>query len=219
MSFWHRFIHPVTAHFRRGRGAFLQSQFPQISTWKICDLGGSRHFWEKVDIGVPPANITIYNISENEAQAISADVKEEPRIVIYDGKKIPAADLEFDLLICNSVLEHVNPEDRPRLAAEMVRVAKRIFVQTPAYSFPIEPHFVMPFIHWLPRQLGYYLAHVSPWRLLSKPTHETICQYWWGTQLLKEEELKGLFPDGAVEYERIIGIVKSYYVVLSKSGA
>jgi len=217
MSFWHKFIHPVTAHFRRRRGAFLLSKFPDIATWKICDLGGSRHFWEKVAVGVPPANITIYNISESETQTTSGEVQNTPAVIIYDGRTIPANDLEFDLLLCNSVLEHVDPRDRGRLAGEAVRVAKRIFVQTPAYSFPVEPHFIMPFVHWLPRQLGYWVIHLSPWRLLARPKHETIHQYWWGTQLLTEKELKALFPTAVIEYESFFGFVKSYYVVITRS--
>lgn len=216
MKLWHKFIHPVTNYFRRQRGELLQSIFPDVAAWCICDLGGSKHFWEKLAIkGLPLSHVTIYNISANETQ-ISRPAEEAHdaiEVVIYDGKKIPVADDQFDLLVCNSVLEHVPPEQRAKLVAEMRRVARHIFIQTPAHSFPLEPHFIMPFVHWLPRRVGYWLIHVSPWRLLSRPTAETIADYWWNTRLLTMRELKILFPNEAIRRERIFGITKSYYVI------
>ena len=213
LKLWHKFIHPVTKHFRQKRGKFLKSTFPDITAWRICDLGGSRHFWEKIAIdGLPRKNITIYNISADETQGRVTASSNEIKIILYDGKKIPATDGEFDLLVCNSVFEHVLPEDRALLALEMKRVARYIFVQTPAYSFPIEPHFIMPFVHWLPRKLGFWLVHFSPWRLLSRPTPETISSYWWGTKLLTKREMQSLFPTESIQYEKFFGVTKSYYI-------
>src|SRR4051794_26662392 len=63
-------------------------------------------------------------------------------------RRLPFADNEFDLAYSNSVLEHVN--DRAGLAREIRRVARSWWVQTPAFSFPIEPHALLPFAHWLP---------------------------------------------------------------------
>lgn len=217
MRWWHLLIHPVTAHFRRKRGAFLLAQYPGIRSYRICDLGGSRHFWEKVALDIPIENITVFNISDSETGSVSDSAGEGIKVVIYDGKHIPAEDREFDLLVCNSVLEHVPPDARMALALEMQRVAKRIFCQTPAYGFPIEPHFVLPFVHWLPRRLGFWLVHISPWRLLSRPSPENIREYWWGTELLTKREVKQLFPGAEVGYERAAGLTKSYYILLDRT--
>lgn len=216
MKLWHRFIHPVTSHFRQKRGEFLKMNFPEMNEWKICDLGGSRHFWEKLAIDkFPLSNITIYNISEDETQSIvpSEGKVDEIAVVIYDGKKIPAEDVAFDLIVCNSVLEHVPPEQRANLVAEMRRVAKHVFIQTPAYEFIIEPHFIMPFVHWLPRELGYWVVHISPWRFLSRPTPETIAGYYWNTLLLTKGEIESLFPTESIQSEKFLGATKSYYVI------
>ena len=166
-----------------------------------------------------PANVTIFNISEDETQSVKpADGRYgNIKIVIYDGKHIPAGDAEFDLLVCNSVLEHVPTELRTALVSEMKRVARHVFIQTPAYEFPVEPHFIMPFVHWLPRQTGFWLVHFSPWRLISRPTAKTIASYYWGTRLLTRRELSALFPDETIEQEKFLGMVKSHYVISSLS--
>jgi SAM-dependent methyltransferase len=218
MSIWHRVIHPITHHFRQQRGQFIRAAFPHIATQRICDLGGSRHFWDKLGLAVPRQHITIYNISSGETQGMNAPAGPpladgDIQVLIYDGQHLPVPDKHFDLLVCNSVLEHVPPAQRPALAREMRRVAKSIFCQTPARSFPIEPHFLMPFVHWLPRGLGFQLIKISPWRLLSRPSPQTMDEYWWGTQLLSEREVAALFPNARVQPERLLGLTKSYYVV------
>src|SRR6476660_4598956 len=53
---------------------------------------------------------------------------------------LPFADEQFDLVYCSSVIEHVAPARRAAFAAELRRVGRGWFVQTPAVSFPIEPH-------------------------------------------------------------------------------
>ena len=215
MSLWHRIIHPITQHFRQRRGRFILEQFPDIARLKICDLGGSQHFWDKLGLDVPRAHITIYNISHSETQGVNDEAGNDLqriRVLIYDGRTIPQPDGTYDLLVCNSVLEHVPPTQRAALAAEMRRVAKAVFCQTPALSFPIEPHFLMPFVHWLPRSLGFQLIKFSPWRLLSRPDDATIREYWWGTRLLDGKELQALFPGTRIVGERVLGLTKSYYV-------
>ena len=192
--------------------------FPGLRGLRICDLGGSKHFWEKVGLDVPEENITIYNMSKNETETISGDAYQGIVLRIFDGKTIPVEDNSFDLLTCNSVLEHVPKPQRASFVEEMRRVSKHVYCQTPAYSFPIDPHFIMPFIHWLPKTLGKYLLCFSPWKILSKPSKDTIDAYFHGTFLLREGELRKLFPDCEIYYERFLGMVKSYVVASSEGG-
>ena len=42
------------------------------------------------------------------------------------------------------MIEHIAPPERAAFAAELRRVARGWFVQTPAHSFPIEPHALLP---------------------------------------------------------------------------
>src|SRR2546430_3617005 len=92
---------------------------------------------------------------EPELQVTGVDLREQPS---YPGPFVradaaaglPFADGEFDLVYCSSVIEHVAPARRAAFAAEIRRVGRGWFVQTPALSFPIEPHSLLPAAHWLP---------------------------------------------------------------------
>jgi len=68
-------------------------------------------------------------------------------------ERLPFDDGAFDLAYSSSVVEHVAPARRVAFAAEIRRVARGWFVQTPAWSFPIEPHALLPIAHWLPAAL------------------------------------------------------------------
>ena len=114
---------------------------------------------------------------------------------------LPFADGEFDLAYCSSVIEHIAPADRRRFAAELRRVARRVFVQTPAYGFPIEPHALLPFAHWLPVSLRRHY-----WRLGAAGDWEDVA-------LLRKRELAALFPGAAIHAERIAGLAKSWIAI------
>jgi SAM-dependent methyltransferase len=115
---------------------------------------------------------------------------------------LPFADNEFDLAYCNSVIEHVPPERRTAFAAELRRIARGWYVQTPARSFPIEPHALLPGAHWLPASLRRHY-----WRLGAAGNWEDI-------SLLRRGELAQLFGEPIFE-ERMGRLVKSWIAVRS----
>jgi 2-polyprenyl-3-methyl-5-hydroxy-6-metoxy-1,4-benzoquinol methylase len=84
-----------------------------------------------------------------------------------DAMHLPFASASLDVILCAQVYEHV-PDDE-RLASEMLRVLKPggiVFFSGPNRLFPIEPHYYLPFLHWLPENLAdAYL------RLFRKGTH------------------------------------------------
>jgi SAM-dependent methyltransferase len=115
------------------------------------------------------------------------------------AERLPFADGEFDLAYANSVIEHVAPAQRPAFAAELRRVARGWYVQTPARSFPIEPHSLLPGAHWLPVAL-----RRRYWRLGATADLEEIA-------LLGRRELEALF--GPAERERLGPFTKSWISV------
>src|SRR5579863_974608 len=112
---------------------------------------------------------------------------------------LPFADREFDLVYCSSVIEHVPRARRAAFAAELRRVGRGWFVQTPAWSFPIEPHALLPFAHWLPARLRRLY-----WRLGAAGNWEEI-------ELLRRGEVEALF--GPARAERVSPLVKSWVCV------
>jgi SAM-dependent methyltransferase len=120
---------------------------------------------------------------------------------------LPFAEDEFDLVYCSSVIEHVAPERRAAFAAEVRRVGRGWFVQTPAFSFPIEPHSLLPGAHWLPARL-----RRRYWRLGAAGDWEEI-------SLLRRAQIQELF--GPARAERLGPLVKSWVCVrppLSRPG-
>jgi SAM-dependent methyltransferase len=116
---------------------------------------------------------------------------------------LPFADRQFDLVYCSSVIEHVAPARRAAFAGELRRVARGWFVQTPAFSFPIEPHSLLPFAHWLPAGV-----RRRYWRLGAAGNWEEI-------SLLRRAQMEELF--GPARAERVLGLAKSW-VCLSPPG-
>ena len=131
----------------------------------------------------------------------AVDLRERPEypgtLVVADAsERLPFADGEFDLAYCNSVIEHVPPDRRPAFAREVRRVARGWYVQTPAISFPIEPHSLLPGAHWLPPAL-----RRRYWRLGAGSDVEEI-------RLLRRRELEALF--GPASRERLGPFTKSW---------
>src|SRR5271154_2148897 len=112
---------------------------------------------------------------------------------------LPFEDREFDLVYCSSVIEHVEPARREAFAAEIRRVGRGWFVQSPAFSLPIEPHSLLPFAHWLTPSLRRVY-----WRLGAAGAWEEI-------SLLRKAQMEELF--GPALPERIGPLVKSWVCV------
>ena len=69
-----------------------------------------------------------------------------------DGRELPFEDGQFDLGFSNAVVEHVagGRAEQRRFVGELCRVAGRVMVTTPNRFFPVDPHSLLPFVHWLP---------------------------------------------------------------------
>jgi SAM-dependent methyltransferase len=122
-----------------------------------------------------------------------------PFVVADATAGLPFADGEFDLAYCSSVIEHVPRELREAFARELRRVARGWYVQTPAFSFPVEPHALLPFAHWLP-----VAARKPYWRL-------GVAGDWEEIALLRRAEMAALF--GPPLAERAGPLVKSWVSV------
>ena len=109
--------------------------------------GSSDNFFEAL---YPwPEQITA--VGNTELDRFSAAFP-QVKAVQSDGRRLPFGDGEFELGFSNAVVEHVagGREGQRQFVHELCRVASRVFVTTPNRWFPLDPHTLLPFAHWLP---------------------------------------------------------------------
>jgi hypothetical protein len=125
---------------------------------------------------------------------------------VGDGTKLEYADGEFGAVFSSSTIEHVPKELQPAFAAEIRRVGRRYFVQTPNRYFPIEPHYQFPLFQFLPHRLQKALnkRFSLGWRAKGQ---------WEEVNLLSVRDVKRLFPDAKIHRERVFGLTKSLMAV------
>jgi SAM-dependent methyltransferase len=191
-----RIADPIAARTRARRHAALFALTGATPATRILDVGcgtlGLRGLAPELDI-------------------TGTDLVERPT---YPGpfvradatRHLPFEDGAFDLAYSSSVVEHVPPEHRAAFAAEVRRVARGWYVQTPARSFPIEPHALLPFAHWLP------LALRRPYWRLGAQGH------WEDVRLLRRREVEALFGP-VVLAERWGPFTKSWVALSPVPGA
>jgi SAM-dependent methyltransferase len=168
---------------------------------RLFALTGATSDTRIVDIGCGRLGLRAH---EPELDVTGVDVAPRPE---YPGAfvradatdRLPFDDGAFDLAYCSSVVEHVEPSRRARFAAELRRVARGWYVQTPAFAFPVEPHALLPFAHWLPATV-----RRPYWRL-------GVAGEWEDIRLLRRGEMAALFGDPIAE--RIGPLAKSWVSV------
>ena len=128
------------------------------------------------------------------------------RAIIGDGCRLDLPNNAYDIVFSNSVIEHVGSyENQKAFASEVGRVGKSLWIQTPAYECFIEPHYLAPFIHWLPKKWQKKLIRNFTIRgLLDQPTSVEVDNMVETTRLLSFKEFKSLF---VVEYKNL-GVYK-----------
>jgi ubiquinone/menaquinone biosynthesis C-methylase UbiE len=70
--------------------------------------------------------------------------------------KLPFPDGSFDLVLSNHVIEHVgnpaNQDDHVGEVARVLRAGGALYLAMPNRWAPVEPHFKLPFLSWLPER-------------------------------------------------------------------
>jgi SAM-dependent methyltransferase len=180
------------ARARRHERFFALAQLPEGA--RVLDVGCGRIGLRALEPELDITGVDLLARPDYPGPFVRADASEG----------LPFADGEFDLVYCSSVVEHVPPPRRAAFAAEVRRVGRGFYVQSPAYSFPLEPHALLPFAHWLPVSL-----RKPYWRLGAAGEWEQI-------ELLRRTEMEALF--GPALPERLAGLVKSWVCVRAPTG-
>jgi hypothetical protein len=126
-------------------------------------------------------------------------------------------DHAFHIAHSNSVIEHVGSwENKVSFSKELQRVAKRFYLQTPNYYFPMEPHFMTPFFHWLPKRFRIKLhLHFNLGNYRKAATYNEARINVERCDLLTKEALRKLFPSPHIKCykEKWGGLVKSLVII------
>lgn len=178
---------------------------------RILDVGGTNEFWENRG-WAGRADVQIFSINLDAEPQIHENIHP----LTGDATDLSKfADKSFDVVFSNSVIEHLFTLDNQRkMAAEVQRVSKAFWVQTPNFWFPVEPHFHVPGWQWLP--LGLRVSMIRRWRCGWRgpyPERELANRYVQEIRLLSRRELQAMFPGSLVAPERIGPFVKSWIVI------
>jgi SAM-dependent methyltransferase len=174
----------------------------------VLDLGGGPASFFAA-LYPRPENIILAEVEEALARK-AAQRLPELNVVVADGERLPFGSAAIQTTICNSVIEHVaNPD---RLAAEINRVSRNFFLQTPNGRFPVETHsFIgIPFYNQLP---GTTIK-----RMLCALFRGNF-DYIRSVRYLPEARLKALFPAATLQYEKSLGLKKSFYLIQKEESA
>lgn len=169
---------------------FLQSSGIEV----VLDVGTSAgQFWTPVKDKLGALKIIGLDLQRPEKYPVG-------HYVVGSSLALPFQDKSVDCLISNSVIEHVGDLKAQQLfASEIRRVARSCYVvQVPAKHFPVEPHFLLPFVQYLPQKL-------------KRAIHRRLYGFDPGDiNLLDFKTFKMLFPEASIKKERMLLITKSF---------
>jgi Methyltransferase domain len=189
---------PFRQFFRRRR---FRGFFPRYDNCRtIVDVGGDHSLWTQV-LG-RTEGVTIVNVWFPE-------VSQGFRYILGDGCQLPIGDKSVDLAFSNSAIEHVGDFERQRrFAAELMRIGKTIYCQTPCRLFPVDPHLGTPFVHWLPRRCltSKFLRYFTLNGWLVRKGYE------YDVTWLSRNQLQAIFPGCDIKTERFLGLPKSFII-------
>lgn len=193
----------------------IESAFAVHGEVRIIDVGGTRAYW-----GIVPrrfledksVTVTLVNLPGTFATGRSGPFE----FVAGDGCDLSMfGDRSFHIAHSNSVLEHVGDWTRMQAFADQItRVADAYFVQTPNFWFPIEPHCMTPFFHWLPMPVRLWLvSHFQLGHWKRAGCADEARQIVDSARLLSRRRFQELFRDARIVTERLAGLPKSFVAI------
>lgn len=199
--------------------AIIDSIHARKNSVEIIDVGGTLGYWQRVGLDFlrqKNAKITLVNLHASELSDLDGNTDIFTNFVGNGCDLAEISDGQFDLAHSNSVIEHVYGwANMKAFAQEFARVAKCYYIQTPYFWFPVDPHFYkMPFFHWMPHPLRTRLLMWLPLayrgRIADIDQARSVVD---GAVLLDAREMKFLFPDAEIRYEKFFGFRKSLIAV------
>lgn len=179
---------------------------------RLIDVGGTESYWNILPKSVLEeynVRIVLFNLP---GELSDGPLSDRFQRVLGDACDLSQFDDEtFHIAHSNSVIEHVGDWSRMvAFASELKRVARTYYVQTPNYWFPVEPHAMTPFIHWLPKPTRIWLVmHLQLGNWSKATTIEKAVATIESARLLNREMVGALFPEAEIRIERFALMPKS----------
>jgi SAM-dependent methyltransferase len=200
--------------------SLIERCFAQSGQCRILDIGGEAVYWKMFDEGyLCRHNVMITLVNPDHARIGSTSAPELFTVSVGDGCDLPYPDNAFDVVHSNSVIEHVGDWKRMvAFAAETRRLAPCYYVQMPYFWFPFEPHFGLPFFHWLPEPMRISLMRQRSCGQFprARDLGEAV-EFVQDSRLLDRKQFAFLFPDADIVPERFLGIPKSLMAIRTPS--
>jgi hypothetical protein len=201
----------VASRLRRRRFELFASMVNALpGVVRILDIGGTQDYWQMMGLSpdfLSRTQITLLNLGPQPVSWPNFTSQ------VGDARALPHfADGQFDLVFSNSTIEHLgNYVAQQEMAAEVRRVGRSYYIQTPNRYFPLEPHFVFPGFQFLPLSVRVWLVrHFSlGWFPLMPDAAQALAEVS-AIRLLGEAEFKALFPGAVIYKERYFGLTKSF---------
>lgn len=178
----HAIYAPISRFFRVRRMRRFQEMFAVTGETRILDVGGYLANWKLIPTRPRLTILNLVDVPRDEAG------RGDARWIIGDGCYLPFPDQSFDIAYSNSVIEHLGTiENQRRFAAEIARVRVRYFIETPNRWFPVEPHYLTPFVHFLPaRWRQRIIGRFTIWGAMTHPTEEKCARMVGEIRLLDQ---------------------------------
>jgi ubiquinone/menaquinone biosynthesis C-methylase UbiE len=175
---------------------------------EVLDIGGSVNFWLTLaETARAKCKISVVNLPGDFDGSVPDDRALEDLITHLTGDARNLSQFEdgaFDLIICNSVIEHVGSwTDMEAAAKEARRIGKRGWVQVPAFEFPLEQHFILPLVHWFAEPIQIKLLATLHNDFKSRSFHDQQMSVHH-VRPLTRRQLSRLFPKAEVFSEWLI---------------
>jgi Methyltransferase domain len=201
----HRFYGWLRPRFRRERMRRFLGSLGIRGDTRVVDLGGTPPNWELV---ADRPQVTLVNMSVDFAVGAV-------RAVCADALRCPFPDKAFDVVFSNSLIEHLETWERQvHFADEVRRLGRGYFVQTPNKWFPIEPHYLAPFVQFAPQNLRPWIVRwLTPRGWLEKPSKDDCHRMVKEIRLLGPREMHRLFPEAKIIREKFLGLTKSIIAI------
>ncbi len=182
---------------------------------RIVDIGGTDSYWNVMPEGLFDrfdVNVTVVNLPSIKVP----DNSERFTFIQGDGCDLSKfRSKSFDIAHSNSVIEHVGDwANMIAFSRELQRVSEKYFVQTPNYWFPIEPHCMTPFFHWLPKPVRVWLVmsfQLGHWR--KAVSIDDAVRITESARLINKKMLAALFSGCVIYTERFWLLPKSYMAI------